>query len=53
MLDALYKIERLGLIKINRTAGLDVITLERELNFLDCVEQFYAQIDETVQEAAK
>ena len=53
MLDALYKIERLGLIKINRTAGLDVITLERELSFLDCVEQFYVQIDETVQEAAK
>ena len=53
MLDTLYKIERLGLIKINRTAGLDVITLERELSFLDCVEQFYAQIDEAAQEAAK
>ena len=51
MLDTLYKIERLGLIKINRTAGLDVITIERELSFLDCVEQFYQQIDEQTQES--
>ena len=51
MLDTLYKIERLGLIKINRTAGLDVITLEQELSFLDCVERFYSQIDEQAQEA--
>ena len=50
MLDTLYKIERLGLIKINRTAGLDVITLETELDFLGCVEQFYKQIDENTQE---
>ena len=27
MLDVLYRIEKLGLIKINRTAGLDVINL--------------------------
>jgi len=50
MLDTLYKIERLGLIKINRTAGLDVITLETELDFLGCVEQFYQQIDKKTQE---
>ena len=30
MLDGLYKIEKLGLIKINRTAGLDVIVLQGE-----------------------
>ena len=50
MLDTLYKIERLGLIKINRTAGLDVITLETEVSFLGCVEQFYQQINENTQE---
>ncbi len=53
MLDSLYRIERLGLIKINRTAGLDVITLEQDLTFLDCVEKFYQSIDEEVQEVAR
>ena len=46
MLDVLYRIEKLGLIKINRTAGLDVITIQEELTFLKCVERFYASIDE-------
>lgn len=46
MLDVLYRIEGLGLIKINRTAGLDVITLQTQMSFLECVEQFYASIDE-------
>lgn len=53
MLDALYRVERLGLIKINRTAGLDVITLQQDLSFLDCVERFYTSIDEQVQENSK
>lgn len=46
MLDVLYRIEGLGLIKINRTAGLDVITLKTQMSFLECVEHFYASIDE-------
>ena len=50
MLDVLYRIEKIGLIKINRTAGLDVITLQKELSFIDCVKLFYASIDEQSQE---
>ena len=50
MLDVLYRIEKLGLIKINRTAGLDVITLQNGLSFLSCVERFYASINEQGQE---
>ena len=46
MLDVLYRIEKIGLIKINRTAGLDVITLQEELSFLESVRRFYASIDE-------
>ena len=42
LLDVLHSVERLGLVKINRTAGLDVITIEQELTFLDCVKNFYA-----------
>lgn len=45
MLDVLYRIEKLGLIKINRTAGLDVITILEELDFLECVKRFYDSID--------
>lgn len=50
MLDVLYRIEKLGLIKINRTAGLDVIAIQEQLGFYDCVERFYASIDEPGQE---
>ncbi len=46
MLDALYNIERLGILKINRTAGLDVISIRSDLNFLECVKKFYASIVE-------
>ena len=53
MLDVLYRIERLGLIKINRTAGLDVIMLQKDLSFLECVKLFYASIDERSQESNK
>ena len=45
MLDVLYRIEKLGLIIINRTAGLDVINLLEDLSFLDCVQNFYDSID--------
>lgn len=45
MLDVLYRIEKMGLIKINRTAGLDVITLTEQLSFTDCVEKFYGSIN--------
>ncbi|MFQ8837585.1 MAG: DUF4007 family protein [Oscillospiraceae bacterium] len=51
MLDVLYRIEKLGLIKNQScTAGLDVITIQEELDFYDCVERFYASIDEQGQE---
>lgn len=45
MLDGLYRIEKLGLIKINRTAGLDVIVLQSEFSFIECVENYYASIN--------
>lgn len=46
LLDVLYQIEKLKMIKINRTAGLDVITILENLSYLDCVDQYYAAIDE-------
>ncbi len=46
MLNILYRIEKLGLIRINRTAGLDVINIQDELTFLDCVDRYYETIEE-------
>ena len=41
----LYKIELLGHIKVNRTAGLDVINIRTEWNYLDCVRAYYDAIN--------
>lgn len=45
MLDVLYEVERIGKIKINRTAGLDVIQILEELSFQDCVDAYYRSIN--------
>lgn len=41
----LNKIELMGYIKVVRTAGLDVITIEREIDFLGCVKEYYSAIN--------
>lgn len=45
MLDALYRIEKVGAIRINRTAGLDVIRIIEKRSFLDWVEKYYQEIN--------
>lgn len=47
MMDLLHSVEKTGKIKIIRTAGLDIIQLidTEELTFLDCVINFYDEID--------
>ena len=45
MLDVLYQVERIGKIKINRTAGLDVIHILEDLTFQDCVDAYYTGIN--------
>ena len=46
MLDILHDIENMGMIKIIRTAGLDVIHLNQQLTFIECVERYYQSITE-------
>ena len=41
----LYKIEILGHIKVVRTAGLDVVRIETEWTFEDCVKEYYRLIN--------
>ena len=45
MLDVLYQIEKLGLIKITRTAGLDVINIQTNLSPIECVDKYYETIN--------
>lgn len=46
MLDVLYQIESIGKIKINRTAGLDVIQIRTDFKFQDCVNAYYNSISD-------
>lgn len=46
MLDILYQIEQLGEVKINRTAGLDVVRLLKYHTFQECVNAYYSSINE-------
>jgi hypothetical protein len=41
----LYKLEILKLVKVVRTAGLDVIKIETNLDFFDCVREYYRTIN--------
>lgn len=45
MLDVLRTAENTGKLKIVRTAGLDVINLKNQLNFEDCVQHYYEDIE--------
>lgn len=46
MLDILHEIENEGLLKIIRTAGLDVIHVSSEYSFDECVKRYYDTINE-------
>jgi len=45
LVNLLYKIELMGYIKVVRTAGLDVVRIEREIDFLGCVREYYRAIN--------
>jgi hypothetical protein len=48
MLEILHEVEKIGEIKIIRTAGLDVIRLKNaKRTFIECVEKYYADIERT------
>ena len=45
MLSLLHKTEQIGELKIIRTAGLDVIRVNRRRTFNECVEHYYAELE--------
>lgn len=46
MLDILHRVEKIEEIKIIRTAGLDIVRLNDKKTFQECVERYYADIEE-------
>lgn len=42
----LYKMELMGYIKVVRTAGLDVIRIKTDMDFLDCIKEYYRTIND-------
>ena len=42
----LDKLQTLGYIKVNRTAGLDLIKLQKEYDFIQCVTDYYRSIND-------
>lgn len=41
----LDKIAKLGLVKLNRTAGLDVVNILRQMTFLEVIEMYYESLN--------
>lgn len=46
LINALYHLETTGLIKVIRTAGLDIIRIETDMSFLECVEAYYKELNQ-------
>lgn len=45
LLSLLNKLELMGCIKVVRTAGLDIIRIEKQISFLECIEEYYKAIN--------
>lgn len=46
LINALYKLEKTGFIKVIRTAGLDVIQIATDMSFCDCVRAYYKELNQ-------
>lgn len=44
--NALYKLEKLGYIRVIRTAGLDIIQIITNMHFADCVRAYYNELNQ-------
>lgn len=46
MIDVLRSVEKMGLLKIIRTAGLDIVHINKPMSFIECVNAYYENINE-------
>jgi len=45
LIDLLYQLDNMGFIKVERTAGLDVIRIKDKPTFIDCIEMYYKSLN--------
>ena len=45
MMNILYELDSLGYVKVIRTAGLDVVRILTDMDFYDCVEKYYNDLN--------
>lgn len=45
IISILYRLEKKGYITVIRTAGLDVIKIKTEMDYLDCIKEYYRQLN--------
>lgn len=45
LINALYKLEILGYVKVIRTAGLDIIEITTDMTFIDCIQAYYDELN--------
>ncbi|MGI6563883.1 MAG: hypothetical protein ACOX3Q_15260 [Clostridia bacterium] len=45
MTTLLNRLELMGYIKVIRTAGLDVISIEKKMNFIECIKEYYKRLN--------
>ena len=41
----LDNLQKLGYIKVVRAAGLDIIKLQTQMTFIDCIERYYENLN--------
>ena len=48
MIDVLHQAEKMDAIKIIRTAGLDIVRINKRYTFIECVQQYYDSINRRI-----
>lgn len=45
LINALYKLDTLGYVSVIRTAGLDIIRINTDMSFEECVQRYYEELN--------
>jgi hypothetical protein len=46
VINILYRLEKLGYVRVIRTAGLDVVELLTEMSYIDCIREYYNTLNQ-------
>jgi hypothetical protein len=46
VINILYRLEKLGYVRVIRTAGLDVVELLTEMSYIDCIQEYYNTLNQ-------